>query len=208
MRKILRNILILFIPTLIISFLIFSYNVIKLEFRFAHQSAHVYQFPFPWQKYLVLSEMQEFYKKITENLHQTKLPKIKIYLSEQSSRKLLSNLPNSTKEWVRASIATKETEMQEISLRYRGDNPANWLKSKKHFRIKTKKKELIGGYRYMDFFPLEADSFVPFLISEKMNLMNQKIKLVEVYFNGVSKGLYYYVPKLDELFLRKINKCQ
>ena len=84
--------------------------------------------------------MQEFYKKITENLHQTKLPKIKIYLSEQSSRKLLSNLPNSTKEWVRASIATKETEMQEISLRYRGDNPANWLKSKKHFRIKTKKK--------------------------------------------------------------------
>ena len=63
--------------------------------------------------------MQKFYKKITENLHQTKLPKIKIYLSEQSSRKLLSNLPNSTKEWVRASIATKETEMQEISLRYR-----------------------------------------------------------------------------------------
>ena len=54
--------------------------------------------------------------------------------------KLLSNLPNSTKEWVRASIATKETEMQEISLRYRGDNPANWLKSKKHFRIKTKKR--------------------------------------------------------------------
>ena len=203
MKKLIRNILILFVPTFFISFLIFSYNVLKLEFQFAHQSAHVYQFPFSWQKYLVISEIQDFYKKVTENVNKTNLPKVKVYISEQSSRKLLSNLPDSTKNWVRAFITTTDTETQEINLRYRGDNPDNWLKSKKHFRIKTKKRELIDGYRYMDFFPLDANSFIPFLISEKMNLINQKVKLVEVYFNGISKGLYFYAPKLDELFLRK-----
>ena len=91
MKKLIRNILILFVPTFLISFLIFSYNVLKLEFQFAHQSAHVYQFPFSWQKYLVLSEIQDFYKKVTENVNKTNLSKIKIYISEQSSRKLLTS---------------------------------------------------------------------------------------------------------------------
>ena len=54
----------------------------------------------------------------------------------------------------------------------------------------------------MDFFPLDASSFIPFLISEN-EFNNQKVKLVEVYINGNSKGLYFYAPKLDELFFEK-----
>ena len=205
MRKIIKNIFILLLPVSIVSFLIFSYNVIKLDFQFAHQSAHVYQPPFAWQKYLLLSELQDFYKKITENQKKTNLPKTEVYIGEQSLKKLLSNLPNSTKEWVKAYVNNPEYKLQEIELRYRGDNPDNWLKSKKSFRIKTKKSQVINGYRNIDYFPFSTETFVPYLISKEMDLLNKEVELLEVYFNGESKGLYYAAPKLNEMFLRKNN---
>ena len=205
MRKILKNVSILLLPVILVSLLIFSYNLIKLEYKFAHQSAHVYQHSFSWQKYLILSEFQDFYNKISENRNQTNLPKVDIYISEQSSKKLLSSLPNSTKEWVDAFVTYPGYKMQRIKLRYRGDNPNNWLKSKKNFKTKTKKNQLINNYRNRDYFPFNSQTFFPYLISKEMNLLTPEFKLVEVYFNGESKGLYLEVVKLDEMFLRKEN---
>ena len=79
------------------------------------------------------SEIQRFKNKILSRKYQTNLPKLNIFVSEQNSRKLLSNLPASTKNWVNANInyPRKKINLQEIRLRYRGDNPINWLSEKK-----------------------------------------------------------------------------
>ena len=203
MKKLSKKIILFVLPVILISFFIFSYKVISLDFKFAHQTSLVYQKPFPWQKYLVYSEFKNFISKIFFNERLENIQRINFYINEQDQRKLLRNTPNSTKEWVNAQILKPDSELQQIQLRYRGDNPANWLKFKKTFRIKTKKNELIDGFRRFDFYTLKAEQFFPYIISEKMNLINQSAKLFNVYINGESHGLYVRHEKMDELFLRK-----
>ena len=45
--------------------------------------------------------------------------------------------------------------------------------------------------------------YLPYFISEQMGLINQKYKLVEIYINGESRGLFIEQEKIDESFLRK-----
>lgn len=203
MKKLFKKVFLFILPVILISFFIFSYKVISLEFKFGHQTSQVYQNPFPWQKYLVLSKFKNFISKIFLNERLENIERVNFYINEQDQRKLLRNTPNSTKEWVNAQILRPDTKLQQIQLRYRGDNPVNWLKFKKTFRIKTKKNELIDGFRRFDFFTLKAEQFFPYIVSEKMNLINQSAKLYEVYINGESHGLYVRHEKMDELFLRK-----
>ena len=97
----------------------------------------------------------------------------------------------------------KNIDFQEIRLRYRGDNPINWINEKKELRIKTRRNELIEGYRYFDYKIFKAAKYLPYFISEQMGLINQKYKLVEIYINGESRGLFIEQEKIDESFLRK-----
>ena len=131
MKKLLKKIFLFILPVILISFFIFSYKVISLEFKFGHQTSQVYQNPFPWQKYLVLSKFKNFISKIFLNERLENIERVNFYINEQDQRKLLRNTPNSTKEWVNAQILRPDTKLQQIQLRYRGDNPANWLKFKK-----------------------------------------------------------------------------
>lgn len=192
-------------PVLIVVFFLFSLKVIKLEYQFGYQSAHVYQHNFSWPKQIFFSEIQRFKNKILSRKYQTSLPKLYIFVSEQNSRKLLGNLPASTKNWVNANInyPSKKINLQEIRLRYRGDNPINWLSEKKELRIKTRRNELIDGYRYFDYKIFKADKYLSYYLSDQMSLINQKYDLVEVYVNGESRGLYIEQEKIDESFLRK-----
>ena len=205
MKKIFRILYPYILPITLISFLLFSFKVIKLEYQFSFQSHQVYQNNFSWQKQIFFSEIKKFKNKIFEKKNQTNFSKVNIFVSEQNSRKLLSNLPASTKNWVKAYISypDKKINLQEISLRFRGDNPINWLMQKKQLRIKTKKNELINGYRHFNYNIFNADEYLPYLISEKIGLINQKYNLVELYINGESHGLYMEQEKIDESFLRK-----
>ena len=203
MKKLFKNVIFFTLPVLIISFFIYSYKVISLDFKFAHQTSMVYQMPFSWQKYLVFSEIKRFKNKIFQNQNFQNISRVDFYISEQNQRKLLNKTPNSTKKWVNAQLINSNSELQEVELRYRGDNPGNWLKFKKTFRIKTKKNELIEGFRRLDYYTLKAEQFLAYIISEKMGLLSQSAKIVDVYMNGESHGLYLRHEKMDELFLRK-----
>ncbi len=202
MKKLIKNIFFFTVPVFIICFFIYTFNVIYLDFKFAHQTSYVYQNPYSWQKYLLFSKIKRFKNKLFQKSKLENFPRIDFYVSEQSQRKLLSGTPNSTKNWVSASILN-DNNLQDIQLRFRGDNPGNWLKYKKTFRIKTKKNELINGYRRFDYHLLDAIYFIPFLISEKMGLVNQSAKIVDIFINGESNGLFVQHEKMDELFLRK-----
>ncbi len=205
MKKIFKILYPYVFPITLIVFLLFSFKVIKSEYQFAYQTAHVYQNNFSWPKQIFFTEIKRFKNKIFDNKYQSNLPKINIFIGEQSSRKLLNNLPASTKNWARAYInyPVKNIDFQEIRLRYRGDNPTNWMYEKKELRIKTRRNELIKGYRYFDYKRFNAMKYLSYFISEQMGLINQKYNLVEIYTNGESRGLYIEQEKIDESFLRK-----
>ncbi len=203
MKKIIKNILIFFIPIFFLTFIIFSYNVIKINFRHGAQSSLVYQHPYPWQKELVFAEIKRFSNKILQNYYPTNFQKINFFLNERSERRLLSKTPGSAKSWVDAKLINNNKNLQEIKLKYRGDNPSNWLRAKKSFKIKTKKNQLINGNRNISYHLYDVEKFIPFIISQKMDILSQKANLVEVYINGEIKGLYVEHEKIDELFLRQ-----
>ena len=204
MKKIIKNILIFLIPVTCLIYLIFSYNIVKTDFKYAHQSSMIYNQPFNWQKYFTFVEIHNFINKFKGQNNLLNLKKINIYLSEQKSKSLLDNTPKSTKKWVDAKMEyNKKNEFKDIKFRYRGDNPTNWLMDKKTFRIKTKKRDQINGYRYFDYLIYSGKIYLPYLISDKMNLINQKASLAQIFFNGESKGLFIEVNKIDENFLRR-----
>ncbi len=205
MKKIFKNISFFLIPVFFLIFFIFSYNVIKTDFRFAHQSSMVYNYPFDWSKYFIFSELKKFINKFQKEQKLENFKKINIYINEQNSRSLLEKTPLSTKKWVNAKIEYNGNSMQDIKLRYRGDNPRNWLMLKKTFKIRTKKKEQISGVRNFDYFFYEGRTLMPLFISEKMGLINQKVNIAEIFFNGESNGLFLELNRIDESFLRNNN---
>ena len=50
----------------------------------------------------------------------------------------------STKKWQDGFFLSDNNNFKEIKIRYRGDNPRNWLFEKKNIRIKSKKKSQFG----------------------------------------------------------------
>jgi len=202
MKKLIKLISIWLLPIAFIILVIFSIRVFVSDFRFAHQTSMVYQPPFPWAKYFVTVSIKKTIIKIFNN-QELGLPRRYIYINEQAAQKLLSATPNSTKEWVNGYILNNSKQFQDIQIRYRGDNPRNWLLEKKTIRIKTKKNQLLGRKRYFEYFPLRVAKYISAKIAEDMGVLVSKPKLIELYVNGQSDGIFVENEKINENFLRR-----
>ena len=106
---------------------------------------------------------------------------------------------------MKAKIGLSQDKLQDVQLRYRGDNPANWMFKKKSFKIKTKKKELINNIRSFDYLIYSANQFSSYYLSKKMSLITQNAKIAQINLNGKNRGLYIELDKIDESFLRNNN---
>ena len=96
-----------------------------------------------WVKYslaLKKKEITNFFYKF-KNSKNNGLPKVRIYIPEKTSNKLLSDIPISTKSYLPAEKII-EGEKKDVQVRYFGDNPINWMFDQKAIRIKTKKTEI------------------------------------------------------------------
>jgi len=174
MKKLFKLISIWSLPIVFIILVIFAIRVFVTDFRYSHQSSMVYMHPFPWAKYFVTVSIKKFITK-TFNNQELGLPRRYIYLNEQSEQKLLSATPNSTKQWVDGYILNSSKKFQDIKIRYRGDNPSNWLLEKKSIRIKTRKNQLIGRKRYFEYFPLAVETYISAKIAEDMGVLISKL---------------------------------
>ena len=90
MKKIFKESFIWFYPFLIIVSLIFALNIIKKDFKYAHASHMVWKAPFNWLPYYMVNSLNKFFIKITDN-KKVFLPQINLYVSERSTKNLLSN---------------------------------------------------------------------------------------------------------------------
>ena len=126
-------------------------------------------------------------------------------LDPQTSNKLLSNIPNSTKDYYRSEMIINN-EKKDVRLRYFGDNPINWMFDYKSIRIKTKKSEMVNRKRYFEYKASQynvLDEYVAFKIAKKLGLLVSEVRLVELFVNDKSVGIYMEKERLNESFLRR-----
>jgi len=202
MKRIIKNIFYFTIPVLIMVYFIFSYNVIKNDFRTAHQSSLVYNPSFSWSKYIMLGSIKKFYIKFFNYKGTYIIPKREIFVEEQSLKRLLESTPNSTKKWVSGYFKNSKDKFQSIQMRYRGDNPRNWLLEKKSFKIKTKRDELINNVRDYDYWNFSSEIYAAHRLFYDLGFVSQEPKIVVVNLNGEHKGVYIELERINEKFLR------
>ena len=204
MKKFIKYIIIAIFPVLFVLFIVLSINVFVTDWRYAHKSHMVYQDPFNWILYKSELAVQRFIRSLVNN--KTKgLPAVHLYISERGQRKLLENTPISTKKWIRGHFLLDDGNLKKIQVRHRGDNSKNWMFEKKHWRIKTRKNETFDRKRYAEYWPVDFEKFFSGSIANRMGILSPKFKLVELFINDKSNGIFIETEKLNEGFLRRNN---
>ena len=202
MRKLFKITSIVIIPLFLILLTIFSANVIKTDWRYAHQSHNIYKPAFPWASYKFKVKLNKFFINLRNN-NSVGLKQTHLLISDELQNKLLSKTPESTKKWVEGFILNKNNDLQEIQVRHRGDNPTNWTMEKKHWRIKTKRKEMFNRVRYLEYIPYDLKTYFAGNLAKKMGILSPKFELIELFINDQSSGIYIQTEKLNETFLRR-----
>ena len=155
-------------PTIAVVFLfvaaVFSvpavlFNDVYREWSASHKS--LYQFIEPGNS--LLRRLNAFENKVDTGLFGSSepgLPVRRIYASEQKLSALQRDLPVSVKKWKRAQMVYPDGTLDNIQLRHRGDNPFNWLFTKKSWRFKTRKERLLGTVRSVNVISPQDSVFV------------------------------------------------
>ena len=202
MLKLTRFIIISLLPFIAILLILFFISTTTLDFKYAHKSLSNHQNKFNWAVYKIEINLLKFIKNLKNN-KKNGLDKKKIYITEKSQKTLLQNVPMSTKIWQQGFLLANDDKLKKIKIRYRGDNPRNWLFQKKNLRIKTRKKDQLGQFRYYDYHPYNVKKFVSGRIANKTGVNSQKYDLIELYINDISEGIYIQTEKINENFLRR-----
>ena len=99
--------------------------------------------------------------------------------------------------------------MERVAIRYRGDNPINWLFQKKSLRLKLKKSRLREGTRVFNYLSAQTrfqlDEHIAFEIARSVGLLTPNSRPVELFINDESRGALVETERLDESFLRNRN---
>jgi len=202
MQKLIKIILFLIFPIITIFSVIFFYNILILDWRYAHKSQSTYQEPFNWFSYTFKIKLLNLITDLSSNTEQG-LTKEHLYIDERSQKNLLSDVPLSTKFWQKGFYITINDKVKEIKVRHPGDNPQNWLFKKKRWRIQTKKDDQFGRYKFYNYLPYNLNDYIGGKIANDINILSPKYKLVELYINGMSEGIYIKSERINENFLRR-----
>lgn len=204
-KKLLSTSLIFFLPFFLIILIIFCINLLIKDFNYSQKSHNVYPGEVNWVKYYYALNK----KKITNyfinfNNNEEGLPRVKIYVPEKTSRGLLSSVPYSTKQYLNAEILINN-KIKKASMRYLGDNPKNWMFNQKNIRLKLRKSELENRRRYFEY-KAQADilqRYVAYKLAKKLDLVVTEVKLIDLFINDNSTGIYLETERLNESFLRR-----
>lgn len=205
--------LVFIISILIISILFICLLELKEQFRYnyiQYQSASINNVNI--LSYKLRSNIHFFKTKILNKKDKQHLPRVNIYISKNSLNYFKDRSPDSNKNWQRALLKNKIDKQDiNISIRPRGDNPANWALNKKSWKLKIRKNNFKGGTRTFAYVMprvnenLGIDFYSSYLISKKLGLLTPNIRFVELYLNGIYQGYYYEIEETDENFLRNNN---
>ena len=135
------------------------------------------------------------------------LPGVHLYVSQRAQANLMKNLPNNIKKWQPGYLVYPDGKLRKVKVRHRGDNPVNWAYAKKSWRVKTTKKKLIDRVRRFNYIVPQSEDYLTHLldyeIHRRMGLPTPDARLIELFINEQSNGVYLELEQLDENFLRR-----
>ena len=139
------------------------------------------------------------------------LESYRIYVKPQDLATLNSNLPKSGKNYIPGYLlASSDSSIKKIKMRYRGGIPTHWLYKQKSMRIKLEKGSLNNMERTFNLINPPHDYFIidyiSYDISREAGLITPDSKPVNVYLNNEHMGLYSYTSQVDESTLRKSKR--
>ena len=202
MKKTLKLLFLGSFPLFIVIIIFSCLNVIKTDFKYAHQSFFTYQEPFDWLLYKIKTNTTKSliaYKKKRE----IGLPIKHIYIKEKFQKELLENTPSSTKKWKDGLLINNDGSTDKIEIRLRGDNPENWLFEKKNWKIKKRKKKTTNRQRYFEYHPFDVEVYFSGKLAKAFGLLTPDLDIVELFINEKSQGIHTETQTLNEGFLRR-----
>ena len=138
--------------------------VLQKDWQTAHRSYSVYMPSIDWVGYYFRLFLAETRRAILRP-DGVGLPQVRLYVPEKAQAALLSDVPVSTKKWHKAFMQTEDGHFQRVKVRYRGDNPANWIFGKKSWRVKTKKSEIKDRIRTLVYIAPQGLPWAEFMAS-------------------------------------------
>lgn len=142
-------------------------------------------------------------------LEESGLRTIHLYLKDGDLKRLDSNLPHSSREYVDGGMYY-DGAFREVDLRYRGDNVYHWGYWKKSWRVKTKRDRLFEGMRKFNLVaprtPEIVNNYLSLKLASKMGLIAPRVELVNVTVNGKLLGLYTLTEQLEESTIRRARR--
>jgi len=95
----------------------------------------------------------------------------------------------------------------EVKVRYRGDNPNHWVRTKRSWQVDFKKEDLFGGIEVIKLIiPSDREYFVKYLNdyrAQKFGLAVPDAKYVTLRVNGKDMGVYYQIEDWSKEFLER-----
>lgn len=140
------------------------------------------------------------------------LPVIDLHVSSGALAVLDAYLPKSGKEnWVAAKVRFPGGDLDNVSVRYRGDSLHHWGLAAKSWLLRTPKTQLIDGSRRWHFvlprWRSVGNYYVNLHMAEKMGILAPNPKLVSLRVNGRQHGgIHLLFTPEDETFLRQHNR--
>jgi len=196
----------IFLIALVVSFCFFfayGFFIIKQDIKYAHTAHNGYQQSLDWFSLNLELLSKEIVRSIRNN-NNVGLDQVRLYVSEKEQMSLMRNSPYSNKEWKKGHILESD-KLEKIKLKNRGDNSFNWAFNKKSWRIKRKKTDSPDGARQKIYVTPQSyffHSFLSYKIAKKIGVLSPNVRLVELFINDESYGVYLELDRLDETFLR------
>ncbi len=137
---------------------------------------------------------------------ESQLPVIELYIPSAQYSALHVNLPHSGFNYVEGAIRN-DGKLEDVKIRYRGDNGYHWGFEKKSLRIKTKKKSLFRGFRRFNLIAPRTgeilNNYLSLRLGSLMGIACPKVELVRVSINNEDRGVYILTEQLEEMTLRR-----
>ena len=180
-------------------------SLFYLDWRGGHITFNTYAMNINWIAYKVEHALAGFGNYLFPDKRRG-LPPVRLYVPRRSHEALMSSLPTSVKNWQSAYRLYPDNRLRKVKVRFRGDNPFNWLYDKKAWRVKTKKKRLIDGVRVFNYAIPQSNSLIAQVLAMRLareiGVLSPRTRLVEMFVNEGPHGILVEMEHLDESFLR------
>ncbi len=121
---------------------------------------------------------------------------------------LAADLPESARAKQRGVLTVNGDQNFEVDANWRGQRMENYFFARKSWKLRTKKREFVGGQRVLNLTPLEdrLASLITFELARAHGLPAPLTRLVHLYVNLEDEGVYLLEEQVDESFLRRVGE--